>query len=109
MTLSKLPPTELFSIGACLCLLLFASVFATWQTFRSKTKIWLWAIYSALIWTGLAIALYSDKITTTTSAEMPPEFSLGVWLMIAGIIFTVAHGLVILTRRVRGNRTLQVS
>lgn len=102
-------PTQLFLVGTCLCLLLFSIVFSTWQAFRSNTKSWLWRFYSSLIWVGMLIALYSDKFTTPRTRGMPPEFAIGVWLLIAGIVAANAHGLFILVRRQRRRRTLQLS
>ncbi|EJL94593.1 hypothetical protein PMI16_00039 [Herbaspirillum sp. CF444] len=100
---------ELFIIGTCLCLLLFSATLSTWQAFHSKTKSWLWRLYSTLIWVGMLIALYSDQFTTARAPGMPPEFAIGVWLVTAGIFSAIAHGLLILVRHVRQRQTLQIS
>ncbi|WP_157050671.1 hypothetical protein [Herbaspirillum rhizosphaerae] len=101
-------PIELFAVGTCLCLLLFSVAFSTWQAFRSKTKSWLWRFYSTLMWVGMLIALYSDKLTSSRAPGMPPEFALGAWILIAGIFAAIAHSALILVRRVRQRQTLQI-
>ncbi|ASU38704.1 hypothetical protein hmeg3_10635 [Herbaspirillum sp. meg3] len=102
-------PIELFNIGACACLLLFSIAFSTWRAFRSKTKGWLWRIYSALIWVGLVIMLYSDKFAGASSHRMPMEFVAGTWLLLAGVIATMMHGLWLLRRHTRPRPHMPVS
>jgi hypothetical protein len=103
MSANDSSPIELFNSGMCLLVLLYSLLFSGWQACKGKTGIWFWRACAVLILSGIAIALCSDHLAAVDAAEMPKEFSIGVVMMLTGIVFTLLGSLlklsVILRRR----------
>jgi len=101
MSTNDWSPIELFNIGMCLLVLLYSLLFSGWQACKGKTGIWFWRACALLIGSGIVIALYTDRPAVGDTPEMPAEFSIGVVIILTGIVLTLSGSLLKLLAMLR--------
>ncbi|WP_343587176.1 hypothetical protein [Herbaspirillum sp.] len=80
-------------------------VFTIIQGWRSARPRWYWHGLSLLLCAGILIAVYAAESSDTP--EMPPLFSIAIWMLMAGMIAAIASAFCLLTRRFLEYRTRQ--
>ncbi|HEU4843618.1 MAG TPA: hypothetical protein VFT05_05090 [Burkholderiaceae bacterium] len=80
---------ELISMGLLAMLYLFGLVFSIWRSFQASWRRLYWMGCLSLMIVGTLVMLFAS-VDSPTSGEMPRQFGLGVWVVLAGLFGVVA-------------------